>query len=656
MGPDEANRELSSSRSRWIVVRFDSKVTTHPRYYVLSRSEMYDFLNSLSGRQRTRSLWLSLTTNPVIKEANILQAGETFVRDHSYPFRMVRLGFDLRPIAVAGLGSLERLDENNLPHGARWYPTDSVGSLSKGSWSKSRGSHVRDVMPEGDEGSTPVRYPAIGSETPCVPGQTVVFSVDLRHAPDDATMGNGMDFSPQMQTWSELPIGVTLVSADIDFSDDGRGTVLVRRNQSSVPARIRGTLKARLKANDIVDVHAQFWDGTRCTGSAVRTFITSSEHNHLPTRGALSVPLHARKPDLTVFISLFDASAPGKMRWILVTEPFDGLPAKLSGNIDLGQSPRDEANRLFSEFANLARGEHTSVIEGFGERLWEKSPDEFKKAYWALHEHYGRPLTIQFSSDDPHLPWELMKPTSEEVTHPPLAQYHAVARWIGAYQGLLRNTLPAGDLVIVAPRYKSLATARPKTEDAAAALQRQYGAIEVPGTREALIDLLERPPDKPVALLYFTGHGKFDEKTPYMSAIKLEDRKQLMASEVRRMAVKLGEKFGTVIFFNSCEVGATAAAFGEVGGWADAFLARRFRAFIAPLWAVDEEDAAIVSEELIAKLVRDRMSIGTALKEIRESHGKTSPTFHSYLVYGDVTACFDAGFSSLPPNLIKDRS
>ena len=86
-------------------------------------------------------------------------------------------------------------------------------------------------------------------------------------------------------------------------------------------------------------------------------------------------------------------------------------------------------------------------------RPQKRAPAEFRDAYWALVDHYQRPLTIQFTSDDPHLPWELMRPTRQGELHPPLALKHAVARWIGAYQGWLRNRLPQGDLMVVAPRY-----------------------------------------------------------------------------------------------------------------------------------------------------------------------------------------------------------
>jgi len=93
-----------------------------------------------------------------------------------------------------------------------------------------------------------------------------------------------------------------------------------------------------------------------------------------------------------------------------------------------------------------------------------------------------------------------------------------------------------------------------------------------------------------------------------------------------------------VVFLNACEVGATGSVLGNVGGWAGAFLGRRFGAFIAPLWAIDEEDAQQVTEELMRAIVTQRQPMGEALRDLRAAHGDVSPTFYSYLLYGDVTA------------------
>jgi CHAT domain-containing protein len=201
----------------------------------------------------------------------------------------------------------------------------------------------------------------------------------------------------------------------------------------------------------------------------------------------------------------------------------------------------------------------------------------------------------------------------------------------------MRNRLAAGRLVTIAPRYKSASARLSLAEATAERLVSSLGAKSVNGTLAAMRELLETPPEDPVALLYFTGHGVFNAGVAAGSSIKLEDG-TLTVDEVARREVRLGERYGTLVFFNACEVGATGNALGAVGGWADAFLSRRFRAFIAPLWAIDEEDAAQVTQELMTKIVTDRVPVGTALRDLRAKHGDVSPTFFSYLLYGDVTA------------------
>ena len=502
--------------------------------------------------------------------------------------------------------------------------------------------------PQEDEGTTPVRHPSIESAAPLVAGKPVTLVIDLRREASPETAGGPLSLGEQAANWETLDIGVTLVSAGIGFADGGTGTVTIRRNQDSVAAEVKGRVRPGLAPDAELDVHAQFWLGTRCSGSATRRFVVAAAAAAPPPTapaapiGAMSADPAAAKPDLTVYITLFDPEAPGRMHWRLVTETFDALPAKLDGIINLGRDPRQEAVALFKDFAGLERGKHRRRIEGFGERLWKRSPQVFKDAYWALVDHYQRPLTIQFTSDDPHLPWELMRPSRPGEVQPPLALQHAVARWIGSYQGWLRNQLPTGAMVVIAPRYSSLSTRLSLAEETAKRLLDDYHATPVPGTRDDLLALLEHPPAGPVALLYFTGHGLFDAESAAASAIKLEHGEQLAADEVDRQEVMLGERDGTVVFFNACEVGATAGAIGEVGGWANAFLSRRFRAFIAPLWAIDEEDASLATKTLVSRIVADRQPIGAALRDLRKEFGEVSPTFYSYLLYGDVTARFGA--------------
>ena len=491
-----------------------------------------------------------------------------------------------------------------------------------------------------DEGTAPQRFPSIASDAPLAPGAAVTLVVDLKREEVDHTLG-GFAPPPLAADWTQFDVDVILQSPSIAFDGGGRGTVTVRRNQDSIAARITGRVAADLAPGSDVEVKARFLHGTRSCGSAARRFALGGAARAQPASTAtpvIQVDPRAESPDLTVFITSFDRDAPGALHWRLVTAPFDGLPPRLDGRIDLGRRPAEEATALFTKFAKLERGQHREDIEGFGQRLWRMAPQAFRDAYWALHDHYRRPLTIQFISDDPHLPWELMRPSRDGEVHPPLALKHAVARWIGHWQGWMRNRLPAGTLVAVAPRYQSASTRLTLAEETAKALVTTLHAQRLPGTRTQLLQLLKHPPDEPVALLYFTGHGAFAADAAGASQLKLEDGQSLTSLAVERDEVRLGERWGTVVFLNACEVGATGSVLGNVGGWADAFLSRRFGAFIAPLWAIDEEDAKQATEMLMTRIVRDRAPLGQALRELRQQYGDVSPTFYSYLLYGDVTA------------------
>ena len=213
-----------------------------------------------------------------------------------------------------------------------------------------------------------------------------------------------------------------------------------------------------------------------------------------------------------------------------------------------------------------------------------------------------------------------------------------MARWLEDYDGYMRNELPPGRVFTIAPKYSTVSRRLPRAQTESEKIVEEFGATSLPGTRAALLALLEtQPPAAPVALLHFAGHGQFTPTVTSQSSIKLEDG-ALTASEVSRPEVKLGKACRTLVFFNACEVGATGSIFGEVGGWAAAFLSRQFGGFIAPLWSVEDNDAGVVAEELLQGILTRREPIGTVLRDLRAKYGTASPTYYSYLYYGDVTA------------------
>jgi hypothetical protein len=639
---DELNR-LQRSGAEWVLVERDRGSLR----YVFGRHELLKLPHlialvdqgaDLTAMTLNEALGLreGMASVPVVHSSEVRELASDPARPSAARFVEMERG---HPVAVGGADVLPRPKMRSARSASPPPLGTSRGSATPAPLAPA--GQAASQAPVDDEGTTPVRFPSIQPDGAVKSGAPITLIVDLLRAEDAQTLGATM-FPQQAADWEKFEVEVLLQSPAIDFDEGGRGKLTVHRNAASVAAHVNGRVHPGLAAGTPIDVKAKFLMETRFCGAAVRRLEVDGQRADAPPadagQGAVQVDNDAEKPDLTVFITVFDRDAPGRLHWRLVTRTFPGLPPKLDGLVNLGQNPAAEATLLFKQFAKLERGAHCEAIEGFGEELWRRAPAEFQAAYWALHDHYRRPLTIQFVSDDPHLPWELMSPYRDGEVHGPIALKHAVARWIGHWQGYMPNRLPKGTLVAIAPHYKTASAQLSLAEAAAQGLVDKLGAQRVGGTRQALLALLEKPPAEPVALLYFTGHGAFAADAAGASLIKLEEGANLSAVEVMRQRVLLGERFGTVVFLNACEVGATASVLGNVGGWADAFLSRKFGAFIAPLWAIDEEDAKQVTEELMTRIVTEHQPMGAALRDLRSKHGAVSPTFYSYLLYGDVTA------------------
>lgn len=494
-----------------------------------------------------------------------------------------------------------------------------------------------------DEGDTPIRHPSIEIDAPFVAGRRVVITVDLAREAVPHTQGGPVAVGTLAADWQTLELTVHLQCAALDLVTT-QATVTMRRNAASLPARFEGRVRADV-APGMVPLVATFLIGTRWCGGGVRlvpvgdTSVAAGDAA-TASQGVVALDPGAAQPDLLVHIGKLDRSQPGRLRFLCVTPRFDGLPPRLEEDIDLGRDPAAEASALFKEFAVLERGQHRKRIEGFGSRLWALAPPMLRAVYWALWDKHRRELSIQFVSEEPHLPWELMRPArdDESEVHAPLALAHATARWIKRWDGFMRQRVPAGRICTIAPKYASASRALKRAQLESDKLVADFGARKEAGTRAAVFALLEAAaPPEALAVLHFAGHGVFASDAASHSAIKLEDG-DLAAAEVERPEVKLGRACRTLVFFNACEVGAAGAVFGEVGGWADAFLGRQFGGFIAPLWSVDDEDAGVVAAELLQRICRNHEPVGAALRAVRAAHGDTSPTFYSYLYYGDVLA------------------
>lgn len=129
-----------------------------------------------------------------------------------------------------------------------------------------------------------MRYPSIETDVTLAPGSYLTVTFDLARAAVAHTMGGPVTPGPLQADWEHLDLSVVLLSASIAFEDEGRGSVTIRRNAESLPARIRGRVDAAAQVGDIATVSAIVFHDTRYCGAALRMFkVTEAPEAVSPT-------------------------------------------------------------------------------------------------------------------------------------------------------------------------------------------------------------------------------------------------------------------------------------------------------------------------------------------------------------------------------------
>lgn len=240
-----------------------------------------------------------------------------------------------------------------------------------------------------------------------------------------------------------------------------------------------------------------------------------------------------------------------------------------------------------------------------GNTFWNAAPQQFRNALWELidiraKQRHTKRATIFVASDEPLLPWEIMRPSRPVAGEPdeerpqPLGVEFNVGRWVRALNDAAPPpTLPVRDSFLIAARYKPGRALDPTMEFDAL---RPFGATQVsPATREYLTPYLA---EHSASLIHFVCHGAATAKD---MLIYLDDDEELASSVLR---VDSGFKAACaarkpIIFLNACDAGQSQRTLGPGGvGFPAAFTSLGARAVIAPLWPVTKGAAPLVAKKI----------------------------------------------------------
>ena len=286
-------------------------------------------------------------------------------------------------------------------------------------------------------------------------------------------------------------------------------------------------------------------------------------------------------------------------------------------------------------------GRMVKEIEALGEGLFELlMPPPLQKIYWEQIKPLidkGELKTMLIISDEPWIPWELIKPylwndaSNSEEKADFLVEQVALSRWLARP---LPPALEVTAAALVAPDV-NLASVQAETTFFTNLSSQRHVTLQGPlDERDKVIDSLR---DGEFQLLHFATHGSFDAANADQSELTLADGSltpaDLMGSDLRGIRMQR-----PLVFLNACHSGQVALSLTGLGGWADKFFREaRASAFVGTLWEVSDELAAEFAASFYSALAEGK-TLGEALRgarrEIREKE-KANPTWLAYSLYGD---------------------
>ncbi|WP_174291596.1 BON domain-containing protein [Sphingomonas bacterium] len=524
-------------------------------------------------------------------------------------------------------------------------------SLKPPAWVRREGAGVEyaSVQPEGDAGPVEVtRHPAIDSDGPPQPGATIEIIVDLVMEPQPGQ--EPVWLGAFAGDWTSIDVSVQIAATWIETMDPASATVNITSAGLSTAARFTCRVSDEYVAGAPAVVNAYFFHGVRVCGH-VLTDLTEKGRVANPSaegqldKAAIDVapPPQAAAPPVkvvpgaagpTLNVTIAQVGVDDQLWTWTALGP--GRTSSGTGRVRFDESPKAFADALLTACPQLSPAEFRRRMGGVGEGIWDRSPAEFKQAYADCIQRFGSGFPIQFISDDPHVPWEMMTPVLSSVAADHLYIDHPVARWPLSRAGAMRSEFLTGTILSFVPAYAS--GGLPATALEGAWIEASLGARRMAPTKQALLDVLDGKHGSPVRLIHFAGHGHADTGE-LDGGIVLQDGVVSM-TDVRQAKVTVGRTDGTLLMLNACEAAAGADLLGMSAGWGAIIAAREFGGLVAPLWAVQDANAFAMAKDMLPQLIDGSETLGSALRQARSKNANSWVASLAYLAHGDVMARF----------------
>jgi len=364
--------------------------------------------------------------------------------------------------------------------------------------------------------------------------------------------------------------------------------------------------------------------------------------------GGVPIHLNVRDPDLTVLIvstgeGRYTCSVSASSTQLGSARPTRPKVWDLGG-----ESPAELIARTLAKIVNrdekdAARREALDIA---GRRFWNAAPQVFKDELWKLidarsaHKTSDR-ASIYIASDEPLLPWEIMRPSRprrgapDEERPKVLGVEFAVGRWVRGDGVSPVPTLPVRNSFLIAARYTEKHLELDPTLEWQA-LKTHFSGEQIESASFRYLDQYLQTHS--ASLLHFVCHGNIQgddtvielEDGPCTSA-KLRNSAGVRAACAARLPI---------VFLNACDAGLARSTLGPGGaGFPRAFAEMGARAIIGPLWPVLKTSATLIAKTIYdsAAAQPDR-SLADILSDLRERSYRSAvfdDSWAAYSLFGD---------------------
>jgi len=440
--------------------------------------------------------------------------------------------------------------------------------------------------------------------------------------------------SPEAQKTGEIPVDIYVRFDLRDFECDGPNVqcVAVPLDADSSPV----IFKLIPKSEGLKTLTVEIYQHNSYVGEAqVQTVVGRLLEPARETHPGVPFNLlsHGTGPDLTLRVAAA-GQRDGKQvyHFTLISCPDLNLYFHDGGETAFTRVPTaylEEIRGELNEWANQggAAALLNERLARVGADLYDQLfPEALKRLYW--EELRERVRTLHIVSDEPWIPWELLKPwrrlpdgAIEEDEF--VCERFALTRWLTGH--FPTDILPLHRLSLltdVALRY---------TDEEVDALRRFPGweVHTVALTQAEIYRLLE---NGGFDGLHFACHGEYNPRNPDQSVLRLEDG-FLRPSDISGRMQQFGRD-RPLVFLNACEAAQQGVALTGLGGWARKFLEAGSGAFIGPTWEATSLSAKTFAVAFYRFFRQEGKPIAEAVRLAREAIREDgNPTWLSYAVY-----------------------